>query len=53
MFPDALALTILTVIVAVVVMSTVSLPALWAVLGSTLVATAVVAVHRSIPRQER
>lgn len=55
MFPTAPAPTmfLITVILAVAVVSTVGFSAVWAVFAVTLVVTTAVAIHRSIPRKER
>lgn len=55
MFPTAPAPTIflITVILAVAVVSSVGFSAIWVIFAVTLVVTTIVAIHRSIPRKER
>jgi hypothetical protein len=53
MFPNAPTLFVLTLIIAVAVVSTVGFSAVWAIFAVTLVVTTGVAIHRSIPRKER
>lgn len=53
MFPTAPTLLVVTVILAVAVISTVGFSWLWGVFAITLGVTTIVAVFRSIPRKER
>lgn len=53
MFPNAPTLFALTLILAIAVISTAGLSAVWAIFAVTLGVTTVVAIHRSIPRKER
>lgn len=52
MFPTAPTLFGGTVVVAVGLISTVGISLLWAIFAVTLVVTTLVAIHRSIPRNE-
>jgi hypothetical protein len=52
MYPNAPTLFVLTVIIGAAVVSTVGFSAVWAVFALTLVATTIVAIHRSILRRE-
>jgi hypothetical protein len=53
MFPTAPTLMIVTLIIAITVISTVGLSVVWDIFAITLIFTAIVAIHRSIPRRER
>jgi hypothetical protein len=53
MFPNGPTLFVLTVIIAVSVISTVGFSLLWGLFAVTLVVTTAVAIYRSIPRKER
>ncbi|HMS61495.1 MAG TPA: hypothetical protein PKD63_04380 [Solirubrobacteraceae bacterium] len=55
MFPTAPAPTLflVTVILAVAVISTTGFSVLWGIFAVTLGVTTIVAIHRSIPRKER
>ncbi len=53
MFPIAPTLFVLTVILAVAVISAVGLSVLWGIFAATLVVTSIVAIDRAIPRKER
>ena len=53
MFPNAPTLFVLTLILAISVISTVGFSAVWAIFAVTLFVTTAVAIHRSIPRKER
>lgn len=53
MFPTAPTMFILTIILAVAVISTVGFSVVWTIFAVTLVVTTAVAIHRSIPRKER
>ena len=53
MFPNAPTLFVLTLILAVSVISTVGFSAVWGIFALTLIVTTAVAIHRSIPRKER
>jgi hypothetical protein len=53
MYPNAPTLFIITVILAVSVISTVGWSVVWGIFAVTLVVTTAVAIHRSIPRRER
>jgi len=53
MFPIAPTLFVLTLILAVAVISTVGMSVVWGVFAGTLIITTAVAIHRSIPRKEK
>ncbi len=53
MFPTAPTMFLLTLIIAVAVISTVGFSIVWAVFALTLAVTTAVAIHRSIPRKEK
>lgn len=52
MYPNAPAMFILTVILAVALISTIGFSVVWSIFALTLVVTTIVAIHRSIPRKE-
>ncbi|WP_187369115.1 hypothetical protein [Baekduia soli] len=53
MFPTAPTLSIVTVIIAIGVISTIGFSWIWIAFAVTLIVTTAIAIHRSIPRKER
>jgi hypothetical protein len=53
MFPTAPTMFVITLILAVAVISTVGFSIFWAIFAVTLIVTTAVAIHRSIPRKEK